>query len=135
MKIILIILAFILTQFIFSCTSDPITSYNRFNIDNQSSINLYYNTGSGLDERIIEIPRFNTIEIEEAAFDGDRLILIAAEEFFTQTEEEIYLWKETNGGFIEVLQLKTSEFFNWETEKVNGFTFNHTLQVTDELLN
>lgn len=118
-----------------SCTSDPVTSYNVFIIDNQSSIDLFYETGSGLDERTIEIPRLNLTEIDDTEFDGDRAMLISAEEFFTQTEDDIYLLKEVNGNLIEALQLNTTGLLNWETKMVNAFTYNHILVVTDELLN
>lgn len=118
-----------------SCTYDPVTSFNRFIIDNQSSTELFYNTGSGLDERTIEIPRFNLTEIEVTAFDGDRVMLIQAEEFFTQTENDIYLLRETDGVIIEALQLNTVGVLNWEIERVSDDTYNHILQVTDEMLN
>ena len=118
-----------------SCTSDPVSSTNLFIIDNQSSINLFYNRGTGLDEMTIEIPRFTQTEIEEAAFDGDSAIRIEAEDFFTQTDEDIYLLKDVNGNLMEALQLNTTGVLNWETEMVNDVTYNHILQVTDELLN
>jgi hypothetical protein len=129
------ILAFILALNISSCTSDPISSSNRYIIDNQSSTDLFYNTGSGLDERTIEIPRFKLTVIEEAAFEGDRVTLISAEDVFIPTEDPIYLLKEVNGNLIEALQLNTTGVLNWETEMANDFTYDHILQVTDELLN
>lgn len=135
MKKIQFIFAFTLALNLSSCTSDPVSSSNRYIIDNQSSIDLFYNTGSGIDERTIEIPRFNLTEIEETAFDGDRVVLITAEEFFIPTEDGIYLLKEVNGTLIEALQLNTTGVLNWETEMVNEFTYNHILQVTDEVLN
>ena len=135
MKKFQFILAFILALNISSCTSDPISSNNRYIIDNQSSTDFFYNTGSGLDERTIEIPRFKLTEIEEAAFEGDRATLISAEDVFIPTEDPIYLLKEVNGNLIEALQLNTTGVLNWETEMVNDFTFDHILQVTDELLN
>ncbi|MCE2612340.1 hypothetical protein LVD13_05090 [Flavobacteriaceae bacterium D16] len=135
MKKLQFIIAFILALNISSCTSDPISSSNRYIIDNQSSTDLFYNTGSGLDERTIEIPRFKLTEIEEAAFDGDRATLISAEDVFIPTEDPIYLLKEVNGSLIEALQLNTTGVLNWETEMVNDFTYDHILQVTDELLN
>ena len=118
-----------------SCTSDPVSSTNLFIIDNQSSINLFYNRGTGLDEMTIEIPRFTQTEIEEAAFDGDSAIRIEAEDFFTQSDEDIYLLKDVNGNLMEALQLNTIGVLNWETDMVNDVTYNHILQVTDELLN
>lgn len=130
-----ILLAFILVVFLSGCTSDPVTSFNRFIIDNQSSTDLFYNTGSGLDERTIQIPRFKLTEIEEAAFEGDRATLISAEDVFVPTEDPIYLLKEVNGNLIEALPLNTTGVLNWETEMVNDFTYDHILQVTDELLN
>jgi hypothetical protein len=129
------ILAFILALNISSCTSDPISSSNRYIINNQSSTDLFYNTGSGLDERTIEIPRFKLTVIEEAAFEGDRATLISAEDVFIPTEDPIYLLKEVNGNLIEALQLNTTGVLNWETEMANDFTYDHILQVTDELLN
>ena len=135
MKKFQFILAFILALNISSCTSDPVTSYNVFIIDNQSSIDLFYKTGSGLDERTIEISRLNLTEIDDTEFDGDRVMLISAEEFFTRTEDDIYLLKEVDGNLIEALQLNTTGALNWETEMVNDFTYNHILQVTDEILN
>lgn len=135
MKKFQFILAVIIALNISSCTPDPVTSYNVFIIDNQSSIDLFYETGSGLDERTIEIPRLNLTEIDDTEFDGDRAMLISAEEFFTQTEDDIYLLKEVNGNLIEALQLNTTGLLNWETEMVNAFTYNHILVVTDELLN
>jgi len=129
------LLAFIFALCLDSCTSDPVTSYNRFIIDNQSSTELFYNTGSGLDERTIEIPRFNLTEIEVAVFDDDRTMLIQAEEFFTQTEDDIYLLRETDDNIIEALQLNTVGVLNWEIERVSDDTYNHILQVTDEMLN
>lgn len=135
MKKFRFILAFILALKISSCTSDPVTSYNSFIIDNQSSIDLFYKTGSGLDERTIEISRLNLTEIDNTEFDGDRVMLISAEDFFTRTEDDIYLLKEVDGNLIEALQLNTSGVLNWETQMVDDFTYNHILVVTDELLN
>ena len=135
MKKLQFIVALILALNISSCTSDPVSSSNRYIIDNQSSSDLFYNTGSGLDERTIEIPRSKLTEIEESAFEGDRARLIPAEEFFIPTEDGIYLLKEDNGSFIEALQLNTTEVLNWETEMVNDVTYDHILRVTDELLN
>lgn len=135
MKKFRFILAFILALNISSCTSDPVTSYNIFIIDNQSSIDLFYKTGSGLDERTIEISRLNLTEIDNTEFDGDRVMLISAEDFFTRTEDDIYLLKEVDGNLIEALQLNTSGVLNWETQMVDDFTYNHILVVTDELLN
>ena len=129
------IFAFILAQGIYSCTSDPVTSYNVFIIDNQLSIDLFYKTGSGLDERTIEVSRLNLTEIDDTEFDGDRLMLISGEEFFTRTEDDIYLLKEVSGNLIEALQLNTTGVLNWETQMVDDFTYNHILVVTDELLN
>lgn len=129
------ILALILALNISSCTSDPVTSYNVFFIDNQSSIDLFYKTGSGLDERTVQIPRLNLTEIDDTEFDDDRAMLISAEEFFTRTEDDIYLLKEVNGNLIEALQLNTTGLLNWETEMVNAFTYNHILVVTNDLLN
>ena len=83
----------------------------------------------------IEIPRFTQTEIEEAAFDGDSAIRIEAEDFFTQTDEDIYLLKDVNGNLMEALQLNTTGVLNWETRMVDDFTYNHILVVTDELLN
>lgn len=128
-------LVLIISLIVTSCTSDPLTSFNRFLIDNQSTINLIYITGSGLDERTIEIPQSNLIEIEVAEYDGDKAILISADEFFSQIEDDIYLLKEVNENLIEVLQLNTTGVLNWETEMVNDFTYNHILVVTDEILN
>jgi hypothetical protein len=128
-------LAFIFALILSSCTSDPVTSYNLFIIDNQSSTDLFYKTGSGLDERTIEIPRFNLTEIDDTEFDGDRVMLISAEEFFTRTEDDIYLLKEVDENLVEVLQLNTTGVLFWETEMVDDFTYNHILIVTDELLN
>jgi hypothetical protein len=128
-------LAFIFALIVSSCTSDPVTSYNLFVIDNQSSANLFYKTGSGLDERTIEIPRLNLTEIDDTEFDGDRVMMISAEDFFTRTENDIYLLKEVDGNLIEALQLNTTGVLNWETQMVNDFTYNHILQVTDEILN
>lgn len=129
------LLAFIFALCLGSCSSDPVTSFNRFIINNQSATELFYNTGSGLDERTIEIPRFILTEIEVAAFDGDRTMLIQAEEFFTQTEEDIYLLRETDDNIIEALQLNTVGALNWEIEMVSDDTYNHILLVTDEMLN
>ena len=135
MKKIQFILAFILVLKISSCTSDPVTSYNVFIIDNQSSIKLFYKTGSGLDERTIEISRLNLTEIDDTEFDGDRVMLISAEDFFTRTDDDIYLLKEVDGNLIEALQLNTTGVLNWETQMVDDFTYNHILVVTDDLLN
>lgn len=135
MKKFQFILAFIVALNISSCTSDPVTSYNVFFIDNQSSIDLFYETGSGLDKRTIEIPRLNLTEIDDTEFDDDRAMLISAEVFFTQSEDDSYLLKEVNGNLIEALQLNTTGVLNWETQMVNDFTYHHILVVTDELLN
>lgn len=135
MKNIPFILALLLVLNITSCISDPVTSYNVFIVDNQSSIDLFYKTGSGIDARTIEIPRLSLTEIDQTEFDGDRAMLIAAEVFFTQTEDGIYLLKEVDGSLMEALQLNTTGLLNWETVMVNDFTYNHTLVVTDELLN
>ena len=118
-----------------SCTSDPVTSYNVYIVDNQSSIELFYKTGSGLDERTIEIPSLNRTEIDDTEFDGDRVMLLSAEDFFTRTDEDIYLLKEVDGNLIEALQLNTSGVLNWESKMVNDFTYNHILEVTDEMVN
>lgn len=130
-----ILLAFILVVCLSGCTSDPVTSFNRYIIDNHSSTVLFYNTGSGLDERTIEIAQLNHIEIEVTEYDGDSVRLIPAEEFFVPTENAIYLLKEVNGNLMEALQLNTTVVLNWHTEMVNEFTFNHILRVTDEMLN
>jgi hypothetical protein len=135
MKKIQLLFTSILALNIISCTSDPVSSSNRFFIDNQSTTDLFYITGFGLDERTIEIPPFNTIEIEEAAYDGDRALLITADEFFPQTEDDIFLLKEEDGNLVEALQLNIPGVLNWQTEMVNDFTYNHTLVVTDEMLN
>lgn len=129
------LLAFIFALCLGSCTSDPVTSFNRFIIDNQSSTELFYNTGTGLDERTFEIPRFNLTEIEVTAFEGDRVMLIQAEEFFIHTEDDIYLLRETDDDIVEALQLNTVGVLNWEIEKVSDDTYNHILEVTDEMLN
>lgn len=134
MKKLQFILTFAIALNISSCSSDPITSYNQFIIDNQSSTNLFYKTGSGLDERIVEIPSLRQTEIDKIEFDGD-IILISAEEFFAQNEDDIYLLKEVNQILIEALQLNSTGILNWETEMTNDFTYNHILVVTDELLN
>lgn len=135
MKKFQFILAFILALNISSCTSDPVTSYNIFIIDNQSSIDLFYKTGSGLDERTIKISRLNLTEIDDTEFDGDKVMLISAEEFFTRTEDDIYLLKEVDGNLIEALQLNTNGVITWETQMVDDYTHNHILVVSDELLN
>lgn len=135
MKKLQIILAFLLALNMSSCTSDPVTSYNHFIIDNQSSIDLFYKTGSGLDERTIEVLRFNQTEIDDTEFDGDRAMLISAEVFFASTEDDIFLLKEVNGNLIEALKLNTIGVLNWETLMVDDFTYNHVLIITDELLN
>lgn len=135
MKKFQFILVFILALNIGSCTSDPVTSYNIFIIDNQSAIDLFYKTGSGLDERTIEIPRLKLTEIDDTEFDGDRVMLISAEDFFTRTEDDIYLLKKIDGNLIELLQLNTTGVLIWETQMVDDFTYNHILVVTDELLN
>ena len=129
------ILIFLIVLNITSCSSDPITSYNIITIDNQSSIDLFYKTGSGIDERTIEIPPLELTEIDGTEFDGDRVMLISAEEFFSQTENDIYLLKEMNGNLIDVLQLNTTGVLTWETQMIDDFTYNHILIVTDDLLN
>ena len=128
-------LVLLLALLVSTCTTEPITSFNRFLIDNQSSTDLFYNTGAGLDERTIEIPRLAVIEIEVVAYDGDKAQLITADEFFIETEDDIYLLKVVDGNFVEALQLNTTGLLNWEIEMVNGFTYSHVLMVTDELLN
>lgn len=135
MKKIQFTLALTLALIIFSCSSDPVTSYNVFIIDNQSSIDLFYQRGSGLDERTIEIPRLKLTEIDDTEFDGDRVMLTSAEEFFTTKGDNTYLLKEVNGDLIEALELNTTGLLNWKTEMINEFTYNHTLVVTDQLLN
>lgn len=117
-----------------SCTKDPVSSFNRFIIDNQSSTELFYNTGTGLDARTIEIAILDQTEIEVAEFDGDGIMLIQAEEFFSQNEEDIYLLKEMNGNFIQALQLNTTGILIWRTDKVGNDTYEHILQITDEML-
>ena len=128
-------LVLLLALLVSTCTTEPITSFNRFLIDNQSSTDLFYNTGAGLDERTIDIPRLAVIEIEVVAYDGDKAQLITADEFFIETEDDIYLLKVVDGNFVEALQLNTTGLLNWEIEMVNGFTYSHVLMVTDELLN
>jgi hypothetical protein len=96
---------------------------------------LFYKTGSGLDERTIEILRLSLTEIDNTEFDGDRVMLISAEDFFTWMDDDIFLLKEVDGNFIEALQLNTTGVLNWETQMADDFTYNHILEVTDEMLN
>ena len=130
-----LLLLFIITVYLSSCSSEPVSSFNHFIIDNQSSTALLYNTDSGLDERTIEIPRFSLTEIEVAAFDGDEAVLIQAEDFFNQTENDIFLFREAGGNIIEALQLNTAGVLVWEIEMASDNTYNHILLVTDEILN
>jgi hypothetical protein len=40
-----------------------------------------------------------------------------------------------DGNIIEALQLNTVGILNWEIEMVSDDTYNHILQVADEMLN
>lgn len=121
-----------------SCSTSSeidIESVNYYTIDNQSDFELFYNTGSGLDERTINIAPSSKVLIEEGRFYASKDPIDANDFFREDPGQEKFLLRRENGNEIKAFQIGNSPDLNWMVESLGNYTYNHTLIVSDQMIN
>jgi hypothetical protein len=123
-----------------SCIAREIESSNTYLIDNRASHELFYDQYDGENTTTIAIPRAQITAIDDFLDLGKNPL--AADVFFSwrfrADNEDIFLTRDSAGVEIRALQLNTTATLDWQVETVrksrSGNTYEHTLVVTDELI-
>lgn len=125
---------------IFSCKEIVVEfgSPNDYYIENSTTEELYYYTFG--DSAEVVIPVNETVLIEET--DPYGKISFTGDEFFNELSEQfagdVFLYIEENGEKEAALKLNENEELPWEEEILeeteNTISVNHTLTVTDEMI-
>ena len=119
-----------------SCETEEIpTTYNVYNIDNQSSYELIFNRSSQKITIDTTTSReiFSTEQVVQAPITPDEGLI-----GYVDDEEKIYLYRESAGVEIKALNIYLNTDLTWTEEyheAVDGdHIYHHTLIVTDDML-